>query len=65
MAYAHFFSSKYTDETMANRIAVDTHSPYPARVNGAVPQIDDWYELFDVKEDNKLYLAPEDRIKIW
>lgn len=65
MAYAHLFSSKYSDENLANRIAIDTHSPYPARVNGAVAQIDDWYELFDVKEDNKLYLAPENRIKIW
>lgn len=65
MAYAHLFSSKYTDETLATRLAKDTHSPYPARVNGAVPQMDDWYELFDVKEGDKLYLAPENRIKIW
>ena len=65
MAYAHLFSSKYTDEVMAQRIATDTHSPVPARINGAVPQMDDWYTLFDVREGDKLYLAPEDRIKIW
>lgn len=30
-----------------------------------VPQIDDWYELFDVKEGDKLYMKPEERIRIW
>ena len=65
MAYAHLYHSKYTDELMADRLKSDTHSPNPARINGVVPQIDDWYELFDVKEGDKLYLKPEDRIKIW
>lgn len=65
MAYVHLFHSKYTDELMADRLKNDTHSPNPARINGVVPQIDDWYELFDVKEGDKLYLKPEDRIRIW
>ena len=26
---------------------------------------DDWYDLFDVKPTDKLYLAPEKRIRIW
>ena len=65
MAYAHLYHSKYTDELMADRLKSDTHSPNPARINGVVPQIDDWYELFDVKEGDKLYLKPEERIRIW
>lgn len=65
IGYAHLFHSKYTDNVLADRLKADTHSPYPARINGAVAQIDDWYELFDVKEGDKLYLAPEDRIRIW
>jgi predicted metalloendopeptidase len=65
MAYAHLFCSKYTMETLNERMDIDTHSPLPARVNGAVPQMDDWYTLFDVKEGDALYLAPENRVRIW
>jgi predicted metalloendopeptidase len=35
------------------------------RVNGIVCNADSWYELFGVKPGNKLYLAPESRIRIW
>ena len=41
------------------------HSAGHNRVNGIVRLIDDWYRLYDVKPTDKLYLAPEDRIKIW
>ena len=63
--YAHLFHSQYALETLTEMMGKDTHSPYPARVNGPVAQIDDWYELFDVKEGDKMYIAPENRIKIW
>ena len=63
--YAHLFHSKYALETLTEMMGKDPHSPYPARINGPVAQIDDWYELFDVKEGDKLYLKPEDRIRIW
>ena len=65
MAYAHLFSSRYTMDRLADRLAHDYHAPYPARVNGAVPQMDDWYECFGVKEGDQLYLAPEERVRIW
>ena len=63
--YAHLFHSKYALETLTEMMGKDTHSPYPARINGPVAQIDDWYELFDVKEGDKMYIAPDKRIKIW
>ncbi len=37
----------------------------PVRVNGQVSLISDWYELFDVREGQKLYVAPEKRFYIW
>ena len=43
----------------------DTHSAAHNRVNGIVRLFDDWYRLFDVKPTDALYLAPEDRVKIW
>jgi predicted metalloendopeptidase len=30
-----------------------------------VRNLDDWYDAFGVKPDQKLYLAPDDRVKIW
>ena len=43
----------------------DPHSNARFRVNGALPQIDEWYEAFNIKEGDKLYLAPEKRARIW
>lgn len=43
----------------------DSHSAAYNRVNGIVRLFDDWYRLFDVKPTDALYLAPEDRVKIW
>jgi endothelin-converting enzyme/putative endopeptidase len=41
------------------------HSPTPYRVNGVMRNIDEWYDAFDVKPTNKLYLPPEERVRIW
>ena len=43
----------------------DSHSAPHNRVNGIVRLFDDWYRLFDVGPADKLYLNPEDRVKIW
>ena len=43
----------------------DDHSAGHNRVNGMMRLQDDWYRLYDVKPTDKLYLAPEDRVKIW
>lgn len=35
------------------------------RVNGPVRNLDAWYTAFDMKAGDELYLAPEDRVRIW
>jgi endothelin-converting enzyme/putative endopeptidase len=42
-----------------------THSPAPYRVNGVVRNIDAWYDAFGVTPDQKLYLPPSERVKLW
>lgn len=42
----------------------DVHSPSEFRAN-TVRNFDPWYEAFDVKEGDKMYLPPEKRVKIW
>ncbi|HLR86930.1 MAG TPA: M13 family metallopeptidase [Wenzhouxiangella sp.] len=54
-----------SEEAQRNRLINDPHSPPDYRVNGVVRNIDQWYEAFDIGEDDALYLAPEDRVRIW
>ena len=44
---------------------MDEHSLARWRVNGILPHIDAWYDAFGITETDKLYLAPEQRIKLW
>lgn len=43
----------------------DSHSANHNRVNGMMRLQDDWYRLYDVKPTDKLYVAPDNRVKIW
>ena len=67
LSYAYLWASE--DERDVNwliwRYENDTHSVTHNRINGIARLFDDWYRLFDVKPTDKLYLAPEDRVKIW
>ncbi|WP_084420222.1 M13 family metallopeptidase [Henriciella litoralis] len=65
MAWAQVWRSKYRDEALRNQLLTDPHSPAEYRVNGIVRNFDEWYDAFDVTEDDALYLPPEERIRIW
>lgn len=56
---------KRTEEGLRRRILSQVHSPMALRVNGIVRNMDEWYEAFDIQPDDELYLAPDDRVKIW
>jgi predicted metalloendopeptidase len=65
MAWAQVWKRKYREDELRNRLATDSHSPSEYRTNGVVRNMDAWYDAFGVSEDDELYLAPEDRVKIW
>ena len=65
LGYAQVWRNKYRDEALRNRIQTDPHSPAMYRANGAVRNVPEWYEAFDVQESDALYLPPEERVKIW
>jgi putative endopeptidase len=46
-------------------LVTDPHSPERYRALTAERNMDAWYQAFDVKPGDKLYLAPQDRVKIW
>ena len=67
LSYAYLWANE-DERDLSNliwRYENDTHSVTHNRINGIVRLFDDWYRLFDVKPTDKLYLAPEDRVKIW
>jgi hypothetical protein len=54
-----------TPAEAVRRLAVDPHSPPEFRCNGVISNIDDFYEAFEVAEDDALYLKPQQRVRIW
>jgi len=65
LGWAQVWQTKARDELVELRIATDPHSPAEFRCNGVVRNIDAFYDAFDVKPGDALYLAPADRVKIW
>jgi putative endopeptidase len=65
LGYGQVWRNKYRDEALRQLIATDPHSPSMYRANGAVRNGPEFYDAFDVQEGAALYLAPEERVKIW
>ena len=65
LSYAQSWRDKTTDDEARQRLVSNPHAPEIYRVNGVVRNMDAWYDAFDVKPTDKLYLAPENRARIW
>ncbi len=65
IAYAGTWAGNIRRDEELRLTKMDEHSLGRWRVNGILPHIDAWYDAFDVTPDDKLYLAPEKRVKIW
>ncbi len=57
--------AKFVESFVRSQIATGSNEPPFMRVNGLLPNMDRWYSAFDVKPGDKLYIAPEQRVKIW
>ncbi len=65
ISYGQVWRNNITDKALLNRLTSDVHSPGEYRTNGGVVNIPRFYEAFNVKEGDKMYLAPEKRAIIW
>ena len=65
IAYAFAFTTNIRAEDILNLTKTNEHSLGRWRVNGILPHIDAWYDAFGVSDKNKMYVAPENRVKIW
>jgi predicted metalloendopeptidase len=64
LAFAQRWRKLQTEPALRRQIKTDSHPPAEFR-SDAVRNVDAWYEAFDIAPGDKLYLKPENRIRIW
>ncbi|MEC9092094.1 MAG: M13 family metallopeptidase [Planctomycetota bacterium] len=65
VGWSRVWARKYREAEMVRRLLTDPHSPSRYRANGPVMNINAFYEAFNLKEGDRLYKSPKQRIKIW
>jgi predicted metalloendopeptidase len=65
IGWAQVWRRKHRVDDLKNRLLVDPHSPAEYRANGTVRNVPGFFSAFQVKPDDKMYLPPHQRVKIW
>jgi putative endopeptidase len=65
MSYAQSWRRKLTDAEIRQNINLDPHSPAQWRVLGPLMNFDPFYQTFNVQPGDKMYIKPDERIRIW
>jgi len=65
LGWAQVWARKYRDDELRRRIKTDPHSPSKYRTNGIVVSMPEFYEAFNVTEQDGMYLAADKRVKVW
>jgi predicted metalloendopeptidase len=65
MGFGQVWRAKMREAAQINQVKTDPHSPGQFRANGTVMNMPEFYEAFNVKPGDKMYLAPQDRVIIW
>ena len=64
LGWAQVWRRNYREANIRQRVLTDPHALNPYRAD-IVRNMDPWYRAFDVKPGQKLYLTPEQRVRIW
>lgn len=65
ISWGTIWRTKARDEYIKNQVKTDPHAPGLYRSYVPLQNVDAWYEAFNVQPNNKLYIEPEKRVKIW
>ena len=65
LAFAQVWRGKYRDGAMRQQVLSNPHSPPHWRAVGPERNVGAWYDAFGVKPGDKMYLAPDQRVKLW
>jgi len=65
LGFAQIWRGKQRDDDLRRLLVSDPHSPAYYRANGTVRNVDPWYGAFSVSSGAKLFVAPNERVRIW
>ncbi len=65
LGWAQVWRGKTRDKQLLAQLLSDPHSPNEFRTNGVVSNLPEYYAAFNVKEGDKLFRPPDQRVKIW
>ena len=64
-SYAKLWATKIEKDNVEKQVVTDSHSPNKIRVNAVLSSMDKFYEVYDIKEGDKMYVSPENRVGLW
>ncbi|MCA9132263.1 MAG: M13 family metallopeptidase [Planctomycetales bacterium] len=65
MGWGQVWRRLYREPELRKRLVQDPHSPSQYRANGIVSNMDAFYEAFSIQPGDPMYIAPENRVRIW
>jgi predicted metalloendopeptidase len=65
MGWAQVWRSKQREDSLRQQVLTNEHAPSPIRVNGPLGDIPEFVAAFDVKPGDRLFIPPDQRVKIW
>ena len=65
IAYAGVWSANIRADEELRRTKTDEHSLGKNRVNGILPHVNAWYDAFGITPNDKMYIMPQNRVKLW
>jgi putative endopeptidase len=65
LGWAQVWRAKSRLDALKRQVSSDPHSPARFRIDGPMRNVDAWYDAWNVRPGDKLYLKPEDRVRIW
>ena len=65
ISWASVWRTKSTEQYLRHQVKIDPHSPGKIRAFAPLTNLGAFYKAFDVKKGDKLYRAPQDRVRIW
>ena len=65
LGWARIWASNVRPEYADMLLKMDVHSPNAARVNGALPHIDEWYTAFNIKKSDPMFVPKNKRARVW
>ncbi|TRX34170.1 M13 family metallopeptidase [Flavobacterium sp. ZT3R18] len=65
ISWATVWRTKMRDEAIKSQVKTDPHTPGMYRAYVPIQNVDAFYQAFDIKQGDGMYIAPEKRVKIW